>query len=112
MKSEVSCLRCHTRISVPDTKISRTLKCPHCNLRMKINARTQRLERRISIILVSAVGAVLFWGMKSFEKGNYMVLVFGLTLATSLIAFIDRICLWIVDRLYGLEYEEYHDKKK
>ena len=108
MNCEVTCVRCHNRISMKYSEVSRYLKCPHCNQKMKINAVTQRREKRVSIVIVIIVAAVLFWGMKSFEKGNYYIMILGMTLATSLLVTVDKLCLMAVARLHGLEYEEYH----
>ncbi len=109
---EIYCCRCGNKVNISFKNLSEYCICSHCHLTMKIDTSTSRRLKYIRIMMVLPVVAFLFLGMKSVEKGNYILLICALGLAGILALYIDRICLWLTGSIYGLVYEEYKNIEK
>lgn len=112
MNKEVKCYKCGTTIPLKFKTMSVIISCPHCHKQMTYNLSTYKKLRIIRYFVVLFIALLLIFGMREFDKGNYLLLIVLISVSLSLAFVADRICLYLCNLIFGLQYEQYIKKGK
>ena len=112
MHKEISCYKCGTKIPLNYKNMSAIIECPHCKKKMVYDVTTYKRLKIIRYFVVLLIGLMLIIGMNQFDKGNYALLIILISFSISLAFVADRVCLWLCNLIFGLQYEEYIKKGK
>lgn len=112
MHKEINCYKCGTKIPLNYKNMRAIIECPHCKKKMVYDVTTYKRLKIIRYFVVLLIGLMLIIGMNQFDKGNYALLIILISISISLAFVADRVCLWLCNLIFGLQYEEYIKKGK
>lgn len=109
MKNNVKCYRCGKQHVFDWRHLEEEIECSHCHSKMKLSGKCEKRLKMMRYITVLVVALVISFGLSTFTKSNSITIIIVILFVSLLMAMvIDRVCLWLVYTIYGLEYEEYH----
>ncbi len=111
MKSVVKCYRCGKEYDLDNRNIKEIISCSHCHQQMKFTEKTRKRFRLVRYFFVLLICLMLAFGMSLVTQNNYIVLLVMMFAAMGIAGFSDRWCMVLTDRIFSLEYEEYHPEK-
>jgi len=111
MKETVKCSRCGKEFDFRGKKVSEMISCDHCHLQMKISEKTQKHFKLVRYLFLFGVCLVIAFGMNAVTQNNYLLLLATLFVAMFLSSFADHLCLYLTDKIFGLQYEAYQPVK-
>ena len=112
MKSEIKCYRCGKIYVLNYKTLKEVISCGHCHQQMKITVKTQKKLRLMRYMFVFVICMVIAYMMSNVSDNSLFLLLITLSIAMILANFSDRLCLYLTDRIFNLEYEEYHPEVK
>lgn len=113
MKKEVKCYKCGKVYKINKWHPKKLLECSHCHANMAINNSTQRLFKYVRIMMVTVIVAILMYACSKLGNlTSYIAMIITVSIAMVITQFSDQICLIIVDRVFGLNYEMYVKQDK
>ena len=113
MGSMIKCYRCGKQYDLGYKNIKEIISCDHCHQQMKISDKSLKKVRLIRYVLVLILCLIIAYFMSDFSNNSkLLLLLITLSFAMLLAQFIDRICLYLADTIFHLQYEEYHPVKK
>ncbi|MBO7675899.1 MAG: hypothetical protein J6S49_00055 [Erysipelotrichaceae bacterium] len=111
MKESVKCYRCGKEYDLSGKNLKEIISCSHCHQTMRISERSQKRFKVIRYLFVLILCMILAFGMSFATQGTLLILIAVMSLAMLLANYSDRLCLRLTDMIFGLEYEEYHEKQ-
>ena len=105
MKNEIKCYKCGKPYDLNYKTVSEYISCSHCHQQMKINERTEKKFRLVRYFFTFFICLILAFLM-SFFSINYFLMIFIILSGMLVFAqFADQACLFLTDKIYGLEFE-------
>ncbi|MBO7698022.1 MAG: hypothetical protein J6S38_03175 [Erysipelotrichaceae bacterium] len=111
MKEPVKCYRCGKEYDLSGKNLKEIISCSHCHQTMRISERSQKRFKVIRYLFVLILCMILAFGMSFATQGTLLILIAVMSLAMLVANYSDRLCLRLTDMIFGLEYEEYHEKQ-
>ncbi len=102
---DITCPRCGNHISHTFKEVKKVIKCPHCNMELMIDGRSQRMLKYTRTLFVAIVVSILMIGMMNLGTvSSYVALIIVLSIMLALMNVYDRLCLIITDKIFHLRY--------
>ena len=111
MKSVVKCYRCGKEYDLNSKNIKEIISCSHCHQQMRFTEKTRKHFRLVRYFFVLFICLFLAFGMSLVTQNNYIVLLVMMGVAMIIALYSDKWCMVLTDRIFGLNYEEYHPEK-
>lgn len=109
MEKILKCARCGKELDKKKIGIKEIISCDHCHLQMKISEASQKKFRIVRYMFVLLVCLVISLGMSFMTTNTLLILLVIMSVAMIIANYSDRWCLMLTDKIFGLEYEEYHE---
>ena len=109
MREAIKCYRCGKEYDLSGKDLKEIISCSHCHQKMRITQDSQKRFRIVRYFFVLAVCLVLAFGLSFASQGTFLILIAVMSLAVLLASYSDHVCLILTDRIFGLDYEEYHE---
>lgn len=111
MTKDVKCYRCGKEIDLSGKNVREIVSCSHCHQKMKISEKSQKRFRLMRYLFVFAICMILAFGMSYASQGTLVILIVVMSLGILAANYSDHFCLMLTNMIFGLEYEEYHEKQ-
>ena len=111
MKSVVKCYRCGKEYDLNSRNIKEIISCSHCHQQMRFTEKTRKHFHVVRYFFVLIICIALAFGMSLVTKNNYIMLLAMMGIAMLIAGVSDNWCMLLTDRIFGLQYEEYHEEK-
>lgn len=112
MKKEVKCYRCGKVYDLSRKNIQETISCSHCHQQMHIDIKTDRRCRIMRYLLIGFISLVVVYGFSLLTSNSMLVVFMAFVFAILIGTYSERLCLLIVNLIFGLNYVEYHEIQK
>ncbi len=112
MKKEVKCYRCGKVYDLSRKNIQETISCSHCHQQMHIDTKTERRCRIMRYLLIAFISLAVVYGSNVLTNNSLLVMFTAFILAILIGTYSERLCLLIVNLIFGLNYVEYHEIQK
>ena len=108
MKSIIKCYRCGKDYDLKYKDVKEVISCSHCHQKMRFDAKTKRHFKIVRYLVVLIVCLGMAYGMSLVSQNNYVMLLVSVAAGVVFAGYSDQACTRIVDRTFGISYEEYH----
>ncbi|MBO7676950.1 MAG: hypothetical protein J6S49_05510 [Erysipelotrichaceae bacterium] len=111
MREAVKCYRCGKEFDLSGKNLKEIISCGHCHHTMKISEKSEKRYKIVRYLFMLAIGLVLALGLSFATQGTCLILIAVMSVAMLVASYADHFCLMLTDKIFGLEYEEYHEKQ-
>lgn len=109
---EVRCYRCGNVVKIDKKNVGEFISCGHCHAQMKIDKKSKFrfYATQFGCIAIFVFGLAFLETIAFGKNQNFMLTIIIVMAGTIMMVAMEKQFYWLAHRMFGLNYEEYHEK--